>query len=62
MSDKATVATIPVCDLCHSAPAAVDGKTKFGPWANMCSWCWSTHGVGKLGTGFGQALVLADKA
>lgn len=31
----------------------VDGKTRGGPWANMCEQCFSKHGVG-LGTGRGQ--------
>jgi hypothetical protein len=43
------------CDLCH-APikrSFVDGKTTFGPWANMCLLCHLQHGVG-LGLGYGQ--------
>lgn len=31
----------------------VDGKTQAGPWANMCSVCFSYFGVG-VGTGLGQ--------
>lgn len=31
----------------------VDGKTKMGPWANMCAACAKRYGVG-LGTGRGQ--------
>jgi hypothetical protein len=32
-----------------------DGKTKqWGSWANMNGSSWKTHGVGKLGTGYGQ--------
>lgn len=31
-----------------------DGKTKQGPWANMTPTSWRIHGVGRLGTGFGQ--------
>lgn len=31
----------------------VDGRTKMGPWANMCVRCHDRHGVG-LGTGKGQ--------
>jgi hypothetical protein len=44
------------CDICQSKieDAYVDGRTKSGPWANMCLPCWKKHGVGKLGTGFGQ--------
>jgi hypothetical protein len=32
----------------------IDGKTRIGPWANMCEESWRTYGVGKLGTGYGQ--------
>lgn len=33
--------------------AFVDGKTIFGPWANMCPKCHQSYGIG-LGTGKGQ--------
>jgi cell division protein FtsI/penicillin-binding protein 2 len=32
----------------------IDGKTKNGPWAIMTPTSWRQHGVGKLGTGYGQ--------
>jgi hypothetical protein len=32
----------------------IDGKTKQGPWAYMTPASWKKHGVGALGTGFGQ--------
>ena len=43
------------CDICHAtiADRYVDGKTKVGPWANMCLRCHKTKGVG-LGLGKGQ--------
>lgn len=43
------------CDLCRGTLEGgwVDGRTKQGPWANMCALCFIEHGVG-LGTGFGQ--------
>lgn len=62
MSDKAVVARLPECDI-HAArgepevTARYDGKTTHGPWAHMCSDCFSAHGVG-LGTGRGQELVV----
>lgn len=31
----------------------VDGRTTFGPWANMCPACFTKYGVG-LGLGKGQ--------
>lgn len=65
MSDTVTVSKIPTCDICvhvhglgdFANPATHDGKTKQGPWANMCDYCFRSHGVG-LGTGVGQKLVL----
>lgn len=56
MSTTTTVASLPPCDFC-GADAAVDGKTKMGPWANMCSLHYERHGVG-LGTGKGQVLIV----
>lgn len=44
------------CDICSAATATVDGKTVFGPWANMCDSCHTEVGVG-LGLGKGQRLV-----
>jgi hypothetical protein len=44
---------IPGCDV-TDLTAFVDGKTRLGPWGNMCPGCWIEHGVGRLGTGFGQ--------
>jgi hypothetical protein len=32
----------------------IDGKTRIGPWANMTQESWRCHGVGCLGTGYGQ--------
>lgn len=39
--------------------ATVDGKTKMGPWANMCERCHHEVGVG-LGLGKGQRLIYDD--
>lgn len=44
-----------VCDIC-GAKATIDGKTKFGPWAYMCTECHKRDGVG-FGIGKGQKLV-----
>lgn len=66
MADIARVAKLPECDI-HKyeqgkpgVPAAYDGKTVQGPWANMCEPCFASHGVG-LGTGRGQRLVVGEK-
>lgn len=32
----------------------IDGKTRQGPWALMTPSSWRLHGIGKLGTGYGQ--------
>jgi len=58
----AIVAELPMCDVCKlngddSVPAQYDGKTKSGPWANMCVTHFTLHGTG-LGTGKGQKFVL----
>jgi hypothetical protein len=45
----------PKCDFCNGV-AVVDGKTRFGPWANMCPLHFATYGVG-LGLGKGQFLL-----
>jgi hypothetical protein len=48
-----------LCDFCKPVKmkrATVDGKTIFGPWANMCQTHYSLHGVG-LGMGRGQRLI-----
>jgi hypothetical protein len=38
----------------------IDGKTRAGPWANMCPKCYKIFGVGRLGTGFGQRYKKQD--
>jgi hypothetical protein len=34
--------------------AFIDGKTIHGPWAIMTPSSWRAHGIGRLGTGYGQ--------
>jgi hypothetical protein len=46
------------CDFCGET-AEYDARTIFGPWANMCQECFDGKGIGQLGTGFGQRLVLS---
>ena len=43
------------CDICCKQidDVFIDGRTVYGPWANMCCECQSQIGVG-LGTGKGQ--------
>jgi hypothetical protein len=50
-----------VCDIC-SKPIThvfVDGRMASGTWANMCSPCHQSYGVG-LGTGRGQKYRKTD--
>jgi len=52
-----------ICDICHrdieeiGGEVYIDGKTKSGPWANMCTSCHRNFGVG-LGLGKGQMYDL----
>ena len=63
MSTTVKVARLPMCDIhkynlnTPDVPAAYDGKTTMGPWANMCEDCFQDYGIG-LGTGLGQRLIL----
>jgi len=49
------------CDICHKSNLMVfvDGKTKMGPWANMCADCYDSHGRG-VGLGLGQVYIWED--
>ena len=49
------------CDLCKHRLTNnfVDGRTRRGPWANMCWECYKVFGVG-LGTGQGQQYMPRD--
>ena len=51
----------PACDLCKAqgktTPAAIDGKTRMGPWAYLCVPHFEVHGV-VLGLGKGQRLLI----
>lgn len=59
---SAWLGTPPVhCDICgrtlSNSGIFVDGKTRQGPWAIMCTHCHSSRGVG-LGVGKGQKYVM----
>ena len=49
------------CDVCCAQidDAFIDGRTVYGPWANMCCACHSQIGIG-LGTGKGQMYERND--
>lgn len=59
--ESVEVVRLPNCDFCQiegrETPAAYDGKTVHGPWANMCELCFTKNGIG-LGLGRGQRLLL----
>ena len=52
------VARLPPCGLCERTPARFDCRTIYGPWAYLCRSCWPTYSLGRLGTGYGQELIL----
>ncbi len=60
LHEEVKVIEIPDCDFCKGKglkkPALYDGKTVYGPWANMCNRHFEAHGIG-LGLGRGQKLV-----
>lgn len=64
MSTEAKVAKRPDCDVCKlmgvSEPALYDVATKYGPWAYVCLAHFTDPGIGELGTGRGQWLVVDD--
>ena len=55
----AYVTSYPQCDFC-TREARYDGKTRMGPWANMCEFHFKLYGLG-LGVGRGQQLVVKTK-
>jgi len=57
MSTSVLVDTLPVCSFCDKE-AHYDGKTKMGPWADMCEDHFREYGIG-LGVGRGQRLIVA---
>jgi hypothetical protein len=62
MPTEARVHRIPKCDVHPLVDAVYDFKTIHGPWMNGCEQCFQLRSPdGKLGTGKGQRLVLAEK-
>lgn len=61
---EVVVTTLPECDVCAgegvARPAAFDGKTIYGPWANLCPEHHEAIGLG-LGLGVGQRLILREE-
>lgn len=62
MSEQVEMNELPLCDLCQQAEAHYDSKMLGrSSWAYMCEPCYAAYGIGRLGTGYGQRLVLRDK-
>lgn len=65
MSTRVEVHELKYCDIHkydlkqEGVVAHYDGKTKRGPWANMCGACFAKLGIG-LGTGKGQQLIYPE--
>jgi hypothetical protein len=64
--DETTVKALPDCDFClaekkrKKEKARYDGRTRQGPWANMCVAHFKAHGIG-VGVGKGQRLWLPSE-
>jgi len=59
VSEQVTVRVLPACNICtDGTPAAYDAKTAWGPWANLCELHWRMFTDQRLGTGYGQRLIL----
>jgi len=61
VGEQVEVAVLPPCDLCgDGTPASYDTKTTVAgqAWAYLCQAHYEAHGVGRLGTGYGQRLVV----
>lgn len=54
----AKVVELPPCDFKCGEIALYDAKTPEGPWGYMCQDCFDKYSIGKLGTGWGQRLVV----
>ena len=49
---------LPKCDFGCDKDAKFDSQSIVGSWGYMCSTHYRQYGVGKLGTGYGQKLLL----
>jgi hypothetical protein len=65
MGDVAYISEAVLCDFCKMVGAQVqaqyDGATVHGPWAYMCEAHFQANGVGSLGTGKGQRLIVGER-
>jgi hypothetical protein len=64
MSDTAYVTKLPKCNYPHPegpVDALYDAKTDEGPWAYLCENHFQHNSVGRLGTGYGQRLIVGEK-
>jgi hypothetical protein len=64
MSTETYVTKLPKCNYPHPegpVDALYDAKTDEGPWAYLCEAHFQHNSVGRLGTGYGQRLIVGDK-
>lgn len=57
MSEVTYVNALPPCNFC-GIPAQYDAALVAGAWAYLCTEHWFAYGVQKLGTGYGQKLLV----
>lgn len=58
MSTETVISEARACDLCGET-ALYDARTHFGSWAYLCQLHFEDVTDGRLGTGYGQRLVVA---
>jgi hypothetical protein len=67
MSDKVYIPEPRTCDVCRyelgkpDVPAHYDARTNDGRWANVCEAHFRSHTPGRLGTGYGQRLIVGER-
>lgn len=62
MSEQVRVKHLPTCQFCtNNTLASYDARTVFGSWAYLCEEHFYPYTEGRLGTGWGQRLILEDK-
>lgn len=66
MSDSVNVTKLPTCDVCKyddgidHVDAWYDARLLSGQWANVCEAHFRSHTNRRLGTGFGQRLIVKE--
>lgn len=58
MSETAYVSKLPQCNFCTDTALYDSALTNTSAWAYVCTEHWNKYGVKKLGTGYGQKLLV----